>query len=49
MYQLQDVLFRAGVEKATPFIEPCTVLSYISSDSEINHEKVNFIFNNIIK
>lgn len=38
---LQDVLFRAGMEKATPFVEPRTVASYISSDSEIHYEKVD--------
>ena len=41
--QLQDVLFRAGIEKATPHVEPCTIPSYVSSDSEIHYEKVFFI------
>jgi hypothetical protein len=44
MDQLQDVLFRAGIEKATPYVEPCTILSYVSSDSEVHYEKVNFYY-----
>lgn len=32
---LQDILFRAGIEKVTPHVEPRTVPSYISSDPEI--------------
>jgi hypothetical protein len=32
---LQDVLFKVGIEKVTPLVEPRTVPSYVSSDPEM--------------